>query len=200
MAGMVVHAKLFLNHARQDGRGPDAGLKTVRHRAALDNVVELLALLLGQGAGPSAPVAFLDPFLAVLIPVANPGMDAGAVDVEQIGNPRGRVAVGAEEEGLQAQRDARGFVGLGFLAQAQELAARAGIGPGEDGFHDGICRFTNARIVRQTCPGGKWKLSGCPPFRFDQETPDNTNPRSGQRFPKPYVALFMRRCIAWIST
>jgi hypothetical protein len=102
MARMVIHAKLFLDDTGQDRRGPDAGMATVSHRTTFDNGVELLALLLSQGAGPSAPVAFLDPFLTILIPVANPGMNAGAVDVEQIGNPRGRVAIGAEEEGLQA--------------------------------------------------------------------------------------------------
>src|ERR1017187_5275499 len=90
-------------------------------------------------------------------------MNAGAMDVKQVGNAGGRVAIGAQQEGLQAQRPARSFLGLSFLAQVQELAASAGIGPGKDRFHGNVCRITNARIVRKTNPGSKWKQSGRAP-------------------------------------
>jgi len=98
MAGMVVHAELLLDHAGQDGRGPDSGMQAVSHGTAFDNVVELLALRLGQLAGPSAAVAFLNPLLPILVPVAHPGMNARAVNVEQVGNVGWGVAVGAEQE------------------------------------------------------------------------------------------------------
>jgi len=94
-------------------------------------------------------MAFLNPLLAMLIPVAHPSMNAGAMDVEQAGNLGRGVPIGAEQKGLKPQRDARGLVGLGFLAQGQELAASAGVGLGKDWIHSSICRVTIARIVRR---------------------------------------------------
>jgi hypothetical protein len=99
---MVLHGELLLDHARQDRRGPDAGVQTVRHRTTFHDVVEVPALLLGQCAGATTAVTFLESFRTVLIPAANPGMDARAVDMEQVGNPRGRIAVGTEQNRLQA--------------------------------------------------------------------------------------------------
>ncbi|HEY9172673.1 MAG TPA: hypothetical protein VI136_10355, partial [Verrucomicrobiae bacterium] len=44
-------------------------------------------------------------------------------------------------------------------------------------------------------PGRPAETVGKPPFRFDQKTPANTHPRSGQCSPETYVALLMRMCI-----
>ena len=82
-------------------------------------------------------------------------MNARAMNVEQVGDLGRGVSVGAEQERLQAQGNAWGFVGLRLLAQCQELAARAGVGLGKDGLHSGICCITIARIVRQGRPASK---------------------------------------------
>ena len=130
MARMVSDAKFFLNHSGQDRRGPNPGVQTVGHRAAFDNVVELLALGLGKLAGSSGAMAFHDPLQAILVPVADPGVDAGAMNMEKLGNIGRGATVGAEEESLQAERNARGFVSLCFLSPDQKLAARFWRRPG----------------------------------------------------------------------
>jgi hypothetical protein len=102
-------------------------------------------------------MTFLNPLLAMLIPEAHPGVDAGAMNVEQAGNLGRRLSISAEQEGLQPQRDAWGLVGLGFLAQSQELAASARVGLGKDRFHVNIGCVTNARRVRPRRPVSKKK-------------------------------------------
>lgn len=154
---MVVHSKFFLDDTGQDRRGPDSGVQSVSHRAAFHNVVELLELFAGQLARASAAMALLDPLLAMLVPVAHPSVNAGAMNLEQSGDLGRAVPVGAEQQGLQAQRDAWGFVGLGFLAQGQEFAASAGVGLGEDRVHGNQSRVTNARMMRQRRPAIKRK-------------------------------------------
>lgn len=112
---------------------------------------------LSQLARASTAMAFLNPLLAMLIPAAHPSMHTRAMNVQQAGNLGRGVSIGAEQEGLQAQRDARGLVGLGFLAQGQELAARAGVGLDKDRFQVNICCVTNARRVRPRRPARKKK-------------------------------------------
>ena len=102
MARMVSDAKFFRNHSGQDRRGPNPGVQTVGHRTDFNNVLEVLALGLGKSAGAPAAMAFHDPLQAMLIPVADPGVDAGPVNVEQLGNIGRGATVGAEEESLQA--------------------------------------------------------------------------------------------------
>jgi hypothetical protein len=90
-------------------------------------------------------MAFLDPLWTILIPIAHPGVDAGTVNVEQVGNLRRGVTVGAEQESLEAQGDPRGLVSVSLLTPNQELATRACVGLGKDRFHGNICRVTIAR-------------------------------------------------------
>jgi hypothetical protein len=157
MAWMVAHTELLLDNAGQNRRGPDSGVQTVSHRAAFDNIVELLALRVRQFTGPSATVAFLNSLLAVLVPVAPPGMNARAMHVEQFGNLRRGVSLRAEQERLQAQRDAGSLVGLGLLAQGQARAARPRVGLSKDGLQSTTCCITNARTLRQKRPSIKEK-------------------------------------------
>jgi len=62
--------------------------------------VEALALGRGELAGPPAAMAFHDSLQAILIPVANPGVDARAMNVEQWGDIGRGATVGAQEESL----------------------------------------------------------------------------------------------------
>ena len=94
-------------------------------------------------------MAFFDPVHAVFIPRADPGVNAGAMHVEQLGEVGRGMAIGAQQNGLQAQRHARGLVRVRLLAQGQAFAARAGVGAGEEGFQGSVCCVTNAR----TWPG-----------------------------------------------
>jgi hypothetical protein len=117
MARMIVHTKLLVDNVSQDWRSPDSRVESVSDRAAFNDVVEMLALFWSQLARASAAMAFLNPFRAMFIPVANPGVNAGAMNVEQIGNLGRGKSISAEKEGLEPQSDARSLVGLGFLAQ-----------------------------------------------------------------------------------
>jgi hypothetical protein len=119
MAWMGVDAEFLLENVGQDGRGPNAGVEAVRHRAALHDVVELLLLCFGEFARASAPVPFLDPLQAILIPAAHPRVDAAAVNMKQISNLGWGMAIHAEQEGLQTQSDPGGPVALSGLAQSQ---------------------------------------------------------------------------------
>ena len=96
MARVVVDAEFLLEDVSQDGRSPDAGVQAVSHRSAFHDVVKLLPLLLGELAGASAPMSFLDPLHAIFIPAAHPGVDPGAVNVKQIRNLGWGEAIHAE--------------------------------------------------------------------------------------------------------
>jgi len=135
VAWMILHVKLILDHVRQQRRGPDAGVQAVSDRAAFDNVVQLLALSAGQFAWASTAMSLLESVDAVLIPVAYPGVNARAVDVKQTGNFGRGVAVQTQENGLQAEGHARGFVSLRFLAESQNVTACPGLSLGEDRSH-----------------------------------------------------------------
>jgi len=102
MARMVIHSELLLDDTGQDRRGPDSGVQSVSHRAAFNNVVELFELFAGQLAGASAAMALLDPLWAMLVPVAHPSVNAGAMNLEQSGNLGRGMPAGAEQQGLQA--------------------------------------------------------------------------------------------------
>jgi hypothetical protein len=96
MARMVVDAEFLLEDVRQDGRSPNPRVQTVSHRSAFHNVMEQLPLFLGEFAGASAPMSFLDPLHAIVIPANHPGVDAGAVHVKHIRNLGWGEAIDAE--------------------------------------------------------------------------------------------------------
>ena len=116
MAGMILDAEFLLEDVGQDGRGPNAGVQTVSHRAAFYEVKELLPLFRGEFGGTPTAMPFLDPLHAIVIPAAHPGVDAASVNVKQISNLGRGVARHAEQEGLQTQKDTGGFVALRVLA------------------------------------------------------------------------------------
>jgi len=85
--------------------------------------VKFLALSRCQLAGPAASMPLFDALNAMLDPGTDPVVNAAAMNPQQIGNGRRGVAVGAQQDGLQAQGHARRFVGMGFLPQGKEVAA-----------------------------------------------------------------------------
>ena len=96
MARMVMDAEFLLEDLSQDGRSPNTRVQTVSHRSAFHNVMEQLPLFLGEFAGASAPMSFLDTLHAIVIPANHPGVDAGAVNVKQIRNLGWGEAIHAE--------------------------------------------------------------------------------------------------------
>lgn len=73
-----------------------------------------------QLRGPSAAVSFQQSFIAIFIPSANPGVNAGAIHLQALGDLTGGLALDAEHDGLQSQGDAGCFIGLGSLAKGFE--------------------------------------------------------------------------------
>jgi len=59
--------------------------------------VKLLKLCPGQIAGVPAAMALLDSLLAMVIPVAHPSMNAGAMNVQETGDLWRGVSVDAEQ-------------------------------------------------------------------------------------------------------
>jgi len=58
MAGMILNAKLFLDHPGDHGRGPDAAVEPVGDRAAVQDVSQFLSLLFAQLRRPTRPIPF----------------------------------------------------------------------------------------------------------------------------------------------
>ena len=100
MAGMIIHAEFLMDNVGQDGRGPDSRIESVSHRAAFNNVVQMLELFGSQFTRASRAMAFFNSLWAVLIPVANPSVDTGAMNVKQIGDLGRGKTIGTEEESL----------------------------------------------------------------------------------------------------
>jgi hypothetical protein len=149
VAWMVVDTELGMDNAGQDRRGPDSGVKSVSHRTAFNNVMEVLKLTLGQFAGATTTMTFHDSLLTMLIPSRHPGMNPGAMNVKKLGNLGWGVPINAKQQGLQAQCDTGSLVGLGFLAQRQKFATSAVVGFCEDSVHGNECLITYAHIVLQ---------------------------------------------------
>ena len=82
LARMVLDAEFLLEDADQDGRGPSAGVQALSHRAAVHEIMELLPLGFVEFARATTAVPFLDALHALRIPVANPGVNAAAVDLQ----------------------------------------------------------------------------------------------------------------------
>lgn len=148
MTWMVVDTELRMDNAGQDRRSPNSGVKSVSHRAAFNNVMELLKLTLGQFARAPTTMTLHDPLLTMLIPARHPGMNPGAMNVKQVGNLGWCVPIDAKQQGLEAQRDTGSLVGLGFLAQRQKFTTSAVVGFCKDRVHGNICLFTYAHIVQ----------------------------------------------------
>ena len=72
---------------------------------------------------------------AMLIPSADPGMHAGAINLETLRDLSGGFPLHAEHDGLQAQGHTGRFFGLSFLAKRFEASESSGIALSEDRLH-----------------------------------------------------------------
>ena len=111
---------LFLEDLRQERRSPHAGVQSVRHRTTLENVRQMVPLGVGQAGGASTAMALQQSVGAIFIPSPNPSVNPGSIHWESLRDLAGRLSLDAEPEGLQAQREARRWVRLGFLAKGLE--------------------------------------------------------------------------------
>ena len=59
-------------------------------------------------------------FLAIRIPSAHPRVNAGAIDLQTLGDLTGGLPLDAEHDGLEPEGDPGCFVGLGGLAEDLE--------------------------------------------------------------------------------
>src|SRR5256885_4634496 len=64
MARMIMNAEFLLDDPGDHGRGPDARIQSVGHRAAFENVVELFALRRRQLQWPPRAMPFEQPLHA----------------------------------------------------------------------------------------------------------------------------------------
>ena len=64
-------------------------------------------------------------FIAILIPSANPSVNAGAIHLQTLRDLTSGLPLDAEHDGSQAQGDAGRFVSLGFLAKRLEPLHRS---------------------------------------------------------------------------
>ena len=139
MPGMITDGELLLDDLRDQRGRPDSGVQAMGDGAAVQNVGQLFPLRGAQFRGPPTAMAFQEAFVAMLIPSANPGMHAGAIHLQALGDLTAGLSLDAEHDGFQAQSDARSVVGLGHLAKNLEPPESAGIAPREDGLHGEKC-------------------------------------------------------------
>src|SRR5215467_10829852 len=95
-------------------------------------------------------MAFQQSLGAILIPGADPGVDAGAIGLQVLRDLTRSLSLDAEHDGLQAQGHAGCLVGLGFLAQPFEPLQRARIAFGKDGSSHLLCRVTYTQSTEST--------------------------------------------------
>ena len=79
----------------QDGGGPHPSVQTIGHRATLDDIFKLDLLFQTDFARPATAVSLFESLQAVLVPLAHPGMHAGAMDAEQLRDLRRRFFIEA---------------------------------------------------------------------------------------------------------
>ena len=154
VARMIMHVEFLGDDLRDDGRGPDAGLQSIGHRAALDDIAQTFGGGLVQSGGAAAAVTFVESRDAVPVPGENPGVSGAAVDVQQPGDIGDAVLGQAEHDALDAQRDTRSLVGLGLLAQGHEVVEGSRVAFGESRRAHGLGlapyrRSTSARMIPQ---------------------------------------------------
>src|SRR5262245_49261892 len=95
------------------------------HRTAVQNIRQMFPLRGAQLRGPSTAMALQQSDLAMLIPSSDPSMNPGAVDLQTLGDLTRGLPLDTEHDGLQSQRDAGRFVGLGLLAKRLEPLERS---------------------------------------------------------------------------
>jgi hypothetical protein len=117
VAGIIGEGKLFVADVRQNRRGPNPRVAPLSDRPTRDDIVELRPLGGGAFAGAPTAGARFNPRGTGLVPVAEPGRHAGAVDWRQVGEMRRGVPCEAEPAGLAAQRNAGRWVALCRWAQ-----------------------------------------------------------------------------------
>ena len=86
---MIVDAEFFPNDLGEQRRGPDSGRKSVGDGPTFYDIQEMLALFGRQFARPTGSVTFL----AEAIPIMDPSMDTGTMDMKERSDARRSVAI-----------------------------------------------------------------------------------------------------------
>jgi hypothetical protein len=74
-------------------------------------------------------------FIAMFIPSANPSVNTGAIHLQRLRDLAGSPLLDTEHDGLKAQSDTGGLVGLGGLAEGLEPLEGAWIAARKDRLH-----------------------------------------------------------------
>jgi hypothetical protein len=167
--GMIADGEFLGDDWGDQGRSPHAGVQTLRHGAAVQDIPQMLPLGRSQLRGASTAMTFQESFIALPVPSPNPSVNAGAVHLQALGHFTGGLPLDAEHDGLQSQGDAGRLVRLGFLPkrfeplEGSEIAARKGRLHGQIGrlFYF----YAHHVITVPPCPASK-KGTFHPPNRF----------------------------------
>ena len=117
---MVMLVELIGDDATDDRGSPNAGLQTISHRTAVQNILQLFPLRRIQSNRTARTMALQQSLLAVLVPVFNPKGNAGAMDFERLGDLTGGSAFDAQGHGVKALGHTRLLVFNGFLTQLEQ--------------------------------------------------------------------------------
>jgi hypothetical protein len=100
------------------------------------------------------------PFIAIVIPSADPSVNAGAIHLQTLRDLTGGVPLDAEHDGLQPQGDTGRFVRLGFLAKGLEALKSSRVTLSEDRVHRQkwyVVLLIRIRVDHGSAPTGKQK-------------------------------------------
>jgi hypothetical protein len=121
MGRMVSDREFFFNDSGDHGTSPNTRMKSVGHRATIQDVCQRLQLLIRQLCRTTAPLSLQNPFHTVLLPMVQPERNLGSVHFEDSGNFRSCSPFHIEDHGMKSPCHTIGpFLGCLFT-QSDEL-------------------------------------------------------------------------------
>src|SRR3990172_6823200 len=121
MGGMKREGEFIFNDSGYHGASPHPRVKTVRHRARLHNVGQLLALAFRDRRWTAWPVPFQDSLHPFFLPALQPQAHVGAMNFKHVSDFGSLPAFHIESHGMKPVGHPIGSIAQGLLAESDQL-------------------------------------------------------------------------------
>lgn len=121
MGGMITDREFFFNDPADHRASPDAGIESIGHRTAVENVGKGLVLFFGETLRASRSVPFQHSLETVFLPTAQPQANFRTMDSKKFCDFRCCLAFHVKRHGMQSRSHPIGSFAQRLLAEINQL-------------------------------------------------------------------------------